>query len=46
MLREYDLDRQSILEEETNRIDEITEKTSEFFDKYEIDDEELKFRFK
>ena len=45
MLREYDLDRQSILEEETNRIDEITEKTSEFFDKYEIDDEELKFRF-
>ena len=45
MLREYDLDRQSILEEETNRIDEITENTSEFFDRYEIEDEELKFRF-
>ena len=45
MLREYDLDRQSILEEETNRIDEITEKTSEFFEKFEIDDGELKFRF-
>jgi tetratricopeptide (TPR) repeat protein/Mn-dependent DtxR family transcriptional regulator len=45
MLREYDLDRQSILEEETNRIDEITEKTSEFFDFFDIEDEELKFRF-
>ncbi|MFX0074563.1 MAG: CDC27 family protein, partial [Candidatus Hermodarchaeota archaeon] len=45
MLREYDLDRQSILEEESNRIDEITEKTSEFFEKYEIEEEELKFRF-
>ncbi len=45
MLRDYDLDRQSILEEETNRIDEITEKTSEFFERYEIEDGELKFRF-
>jgi len=45
MLKDYDLDRQSILEEETNRIDEITEKTSEFFEKYEIEDGELKFRF-
>jgi tetratricopeptide (TPR) repeat protein/DNA-binding HxlR family transcriptional regulator len=45
MLREYDLDRQSILEEETNRIDEITEKTSEFFEMYEIEEGELKFRF-
>ena len=45
MLREYNLDRQAILEEETNRIDEITEKTSEFFEVFEIEDEELKFRF-
>jgi len=45
MLREYDLDRQSILEEETNRIDEITEKTKEFFEEFEIDDGDLKFRF-
>ena len=45
MLREYDLDRQSILEDETNRIDEITERTSEFFERFEIDDGELKFRF-
>ena len=45
MLRDYDLDRQSILEDETNRIDEITEKTSEFFERFEIDDSELKFRF-
>jgi tetratricopeptide (TPR) repeat protein len=45
MLRAYDLDRQSILEEETKRIDEITERTSEFFEKYEIEDGDLKFRF-
>ncbi|NVM46609.1 MAG: hypothetical protein HWN79_17010 [Candidatus Lokiarchaeota archaeon] len=45
MLRDYDLDHQSILEDETNRIDEITEKTSEFFERFEIDDSELKFRF-
>ena len=45
MLREYDLDRQSILDEESNRIDEITDKTSDFFEKFEITDEELKFRF-
>ena len=45
MLRDYDLDRQSILEDETNRIDEITERTSEFFERFEIDDGELKFRF-
>lgn len=45
MLRDYDLDRQSILEDETNRIDEITERTSEFFERFEIDDGELKFQF-
>ena len=38
MLSEYDLDRQSILEDETNRIDEITERTSEFFERFEIED--------
>ncbi|GAH11929.1 unnamed protein product, partial [marine sediment metagenome] len=38
-------DRQSILEDETNRIDEITERTSEFFERFEIEDGELKFRF-
>jgi len=45
ILRQYDLDRQSILEEESKRIDEITEKTSRFFEKYEIVDSEIKFRF-
>ncbi|MFX0009304.1 MAG: hypothetical protein ACFE9R_03225, partial [Candidatus Hermodarchaeota archaeon] len=45
MLREYDLDRQSILDEEANRVDEITKKTSEFFEEFEIEDEDLKFRF-
>ena len=45
ILRQYDLDRQSILEEESKRIEEITEKTSKFFEKYEIVDSEIKFRF-
>lgn len=45
MLQNYDLDRQSILEEESRRIEEITKKTIEFFDKYNIDDENIQFRF-
>ncbi|MFW9950747.1 MAG: hypothetical protein ACFFKA_11565, partial [Candidatus Thorarchaeota archaeon] len=32
MLQTYDLDRQSILEEESKRIDEITKRTIEFFE--------------
>lgn len=45
ILKLYDLDRQSILEEESKRIEEITEKTSKFFKKYKIEDDELEYRF-
>ena len=45
MLRDYDLDRQSILEEESKRIQDKTKKTLKFFKKYGITDEETKFRF-
>jgi len=45
MLREYDLDRQSILEEESKRIQEITKKTLKFFKKFRIKEEEVRFRF-
>ena len=45
MLQNYDLDRQTVLEEERKRIDEITIKTSQFFDKFNISDEHVKFRF-
>ncbi|MFW9972109.1 MAG: tetratricopeptide repeat protein [Candidatus Odinarchaeota archaeon] len=45
MLYSYDLDRQTILEEESRRIDEITKKTTQFFDEYNIIDEDIKFRY-
>ncbi|NHJ19698.1 MAG: hypothetical protein EAX91_02055 [Candidatus Lokiarchaeota archaeon] len=45
MLKNYDLDRQTILEEEGKRIEEITEKTLNFFDKYKIKDKDIQFRF-
>ncbi|MFX1567056.1 MAG: hypothetical protein ACFFCV_01665 [Promethearchaeota archaeon] len=45
ILQQYDLDRQTILEEEKKRIDEITTKTSLFFNKYSISDDQVKFRF-
>jgi len=45
MLQTYDLDRQTILEEEGKRIEEITKKTTEFFDKYDIKDEDTQFLF-
>ncbi|MFX0029364.1 MAG: hypothetical protein ACFE8B_09150 [Candidatus Hermodarchaeota archaeon] len=44
MLEDYDLDKQSILEEESKRIEEITSKTVKFFDKYNIVDEDVQFR--
>ncbi|MHA2181601.1 MAG: hypothetical protein ACXAAH_09275 [Promethearchaeota archaeon] len=44
MLQNYDLDRQSILEEEGKRIEEITNKTIQFFEKYEISEEDIQFR--
>ncbi len=45
MLQNYDLDRQSILNEESKRIEEITKKTLKFFNKYEIKDEDIQFRY-
>ncbi|MFW9900980.1 MAG: hypothetical protein ACFFDY_06795, partial [Candidatus Thorarchaeota archaeon] len=45
ILKSYDLDRQSILDQESKRIEEITEKTSKFFKKYKIEDDELKYRY-
>ncbi len=45
ILQNYDLDRQTILDEERKRIDEITTKASQFFDKFNITDDRVKFRF-
>ncbi len=45
ILQDYDLDRQSILDEESKRIEEITKKTINFFDKYGIEDENIQFRY-
>jgi predicted transcriptional regulator len=45
MLGLYALDRQSILEEESKRIEEITKKTISFFEKYNINDNDVQYRF-
>jgi len=45
IIKLYDLDRQSILEQESKRIEEITEKASALFKQFKIDDDELKFRY-
>ncbi len=45
MLQNYDLDRQSILDDETKRIEEITKKTVNFFENYGIKNEDIQFRF-
>ncbi len=45
MLQNYDLDRQTILEEEGKRIEEITKKTIQFFENYNIKDKDIQFRF-
>ena len=45
MLQNYDLDRQTILEEEGKRIEEITKKTIQFFENYNIKDKNIQFRF-
>ena len=45
MLDYYNLDRQSILEEESKRIADLTQKTLNFYEKFEISDQELQFRF-
>ncbi|MHA2471718.1 MAG: hypothetical protein ACXAES_00645 [Promethearchaeota archaeon] len=45
IIKLYDLDRQSILEQESKRIKEITGKASALFKQFKIDDDELKFRY-
>ncbi len=45
MLQNYDLDRQTILEEEGKRIEEITNKTIKFFDRFKVKDKDIQFRF-
>ncbi len=45
MLKNYNLDRQTILEEEGKRIQEITKKTIQFFENYNIKDKDIQFRF-
>ncbi|TES97365.1 MAG: tetratricopeptide repeat protein [Promethearchaeota archaeon] len=45
MLQTYDLDRQSILNEESKRIDEITITTIKFFDEYNVEDENIQFMY-
>ncbi len=45
MLKKYDLDRQSILDEESKRVEVITDKVMEFFNDYDIDDDGIKYRF-
>jgi len=45
ILQDYNLDRQSILDEESKRIEEVTKKTIKFFEKYKITDEDIQFRF-
>ncbi|MFX1376898.1 MAG: hypothetical protein ACFFA0_13920 [Promethearchaeota archaeon] len=45
MLSLYDLDRQSILEEESKRIAELTQKTIKFFETFQIREKNIQFRF-
>jgi predicted transcriptional regulator len=45
ILRDYNLDRQSILDEESKRIEEVTKNTIKFFKRYNIKDEDIQFRF-
>jgi len=45
ILKLYDLDRQSILDEESKRINEITKSINTFFKEYKIEDVDIKFRF-
>jgi len=44
ILQEYDLDKQSILEEESKRIEEITMTIIKFFNNYNIENEDVQFR--
>jgi len=45
ILKKYDLDRQSILDEESKRVEVITDKVGKFFKEYDIKDDEIRYRF-
>ena len=45
MLEHYDLDKQTILEEESKRIAKITKKTLTFFEKFNVKQKKIQFRF-
>ncbi|TFF89724.1 MAG: hypothetical protein EU548_06655, partial [Promethearchaeota archaeon] len=45
MLRNYDLDRQSILDEESKRIDENIQKAKSFFNIHDVQNKNIKYRF-
>ncbi|TFG25784.1 MAG: hypothetical protein EU533_00730 [Promethearchaeota archaeon] len=45
ILKNYDLDRQTILEEETKRIEEINKNTTNLFNLYKVKDKEVQFNF-
>jgi predicted transcriptional regulator len=45
ILKKYDLDYQTILKAEINRIEDIKKKTMEFLGKYEIDNDKIKIIF-
>lgn len=45
MIKSYDLDNQSLLEEKTKLVRDLTDKTVNFFQKYEVENDDLKFRF-
>jgi tetratricopeptide (TPR) repeat protein/Mn-dependent DtxR family transcriptional regulator len=45
ILKKYDLDRQSILDEESKRVEVITDKVGKFFKEYDIEDDEIRYRF-
>ena len=45
MLKKYDLDRQSILDEESKRVEVITEQVSKFFDEFDVIDDGIRYRF-
>ncbi|MBN1800779.1 MAG: hypothetical protein JW891_04690 [Candidatus Lokiarchaeota archaeon] len=45
LLQQYDLDRQTILEAEMKTIEFLTNKTNNFFTKYEINNFDIQFKF-
>jgi hypothetical protein len=45
ILKLYSLDRQSLLDEESKRLKDLTKRMDDFFDENEIVDDQVKFRF-